>query len=276
MMYKTLLLGLLASSSNAHVVKKQPVMKLRGGLAGLDTNQVANVVLSVSAANSAVMALAPKKAGEMYGVASTKWADFFAQWSGLLIFGQTLTTFLALGGMSFTEAMGWGFVPGTIAAIQDLLNDKMVSEMGMGTHAKFMPPLVNIVLTLGLLGKLPFLGADLALKVAAFWMGLNGLYGYLATDAWLEGWGGSGLTSADAGMGKLMAQTMTAGAAQAAAVAFMGKSAMESWGILMAVYLASNIDFMYISKTLDSMGVDSAKGLFWAALQALSVGVVFF
>jgi hypothetical protein len=73
MMYRALLLGALAASSDALELKKQPVMKLRGGLGGIDANQVANVVMVVSGANAGVMSLAPKKAGDMYGVASTKW-----------------------------------------------------------------------------------------------------------------------------------------------------------------------------------------------------------
>lgn len=68
-MVRSILVGLLAVSVDALVVKKEPVMKLRGGLAGIDANQVANVVMGLSAANAGVMALAPKKAGEMYGVA---------------------------------------------------------------------------------------------------------------------------------------------------------------------------------------------------------------
>ena len=31
-----------------------------------------------------------------------------------------------------------------------------------------------------------------ALKATAVWSGANGIFGYFATDKWLEGWGGSG------------------------------------------------------------------------------------
>ena len=64
MLHRALIIGLVASSTALHL-KQQPVMKLRGGLAGLDADQVSKVVMGISAANAGVMALAPTKAGEM-------------------------------------------------------------------------------------------------------------------------------------------------------------------------------------------------------------------
>jgi len=267
--------GLLASSASALVLKNQPVMKLRGGLGGLDGEQVAKVVMGISAANGGVMALAPKKAGEGYGVAETKWTTFFAQWAGIIMFGQSLTAFLALGGMDVAEAVGWGFIPSCVTAIQDLLNDRMVGEMGMSGMAKVMPVVVNLLLTGGVLGKIPNFDAGLAMKITAAWMGANGLAGYFATDAWLDGWGGSGLTAVDKGMGKLFAQTMMGSAAYIAANVFGGMSALESFGIMMAVYVLGSVDGLYISKTIESMGVDPPKALFWAALQLGCVATIF-
>merc|ERR1719174_152567 len=282
MLYRTaLLVGLLVASTDASSLVKtsiktqQPLMRLLGGLGGVDAGQVANVVCGISAANAGVMSLAPKKAGEMYGVASTKWTDFFAQWAGLIMFGQTLTAFLAIGGMGLNEALGWGFVPSCVFAIQDLLNDRMVGEMGMAASAKFMPPLINIVLTLALLGKLPFLDGDVAAKFTTVWMGLNGLAGYFATDAWIEAWGGKGLSVVEKGMGKLMGQCMTASAAYVGASVFMGKSALESFGVMMGLYALCSVDFMFISKTMESMGVEPAKAGFWAVIQAITAATIF-
>ena len=51
----------------------------------------------LNGANAAVMALAPEKAGELYGVSESKMTTFFAQWSGLIMFGQALAVYLALG-----------------------------------------------------------------------------------------------------------------------------------------------------------------------------------
>jgi hypothetical protein len=275
MLRAALVLGLAAVSDAAVLNKKQPIMKLRGGISGVDANQVANVVAGITLANGAVMSLAPKKAGDMYGVATTKWTDFFAQWSGLMMFGQALVAILALGGMSFAEAWGWGMLPTAVASVQDLLNDRMVGELGMGAAARFMPVIINVGLTLAFFGKLSFLDAESALKFGAVWMGLNGAFGYAATDKWLEGWGGSGLSAVEAGMGKLMAQCMLGGAVFTGANVFMGKSVLESFGAMMGVYLLGSIDGIYVSKTMESRGVDANKGLFWAVLQAASVGAIF-
>ena len=97
MLYRTLILGALAASSDALSLKKEPVMKLRGGLAGIDANQVTNVVLTVSAANAGVMALAPKKAGEMYNVASTKWCVYHRSNSRPAHVCKSSVTALAVG-----------------------------------------------------------------------------------------------------------------------------------------------------------------------------------
>ena len=52
-MQRALLVFGLFAFSDAAALNKQPVMKLRGGLAGVDANQVATVVAGRSAASSA-------------------------------------------------------------------------------------------------------------------------------------------------------------------------------------------------------------------------------
>lgn len=253
----------------------KPLLKLRGGLGGIDAGQVATIVQGISAANAGVMSLAPKKAGEMYGVALTKWTEFFAQWSGIIMFGQVLTAYLHAGGMALPEALAWGFLPSCVASVQDFLNDRMVGEMGMGEAAKYAPPLVNFALTLGAFGKVPNLAPELAAKAAAVWMAANGLFGYFSTAAWLEGWGGKGLSAVESGMGKLMASTMCGGAVYIAASAFRGKTALECFGAMMGMYALTSLDGLYLSKTTEAMGVDPPKVLFWAAIQAFTAAAVF-
>lgn len=222
------LAALLAVADAASLVQPKPsLLKLRGGLGGIDAEKVATIVTGLNAANAGVMALAPEKAGEMYGISESKMSSFFAQWSGLIMFGQALAVYLALGGKSLAEGMGWGMVPICVASIQDFLNDRMVGSLGMSAAAKYMPAVVNLLFTLGLLGKLSFMDADMTMKVSTVWMGANGLFGYLATDAWMGGWGGKVSGAAETGMAKLMASTMIGGAVLSGASAFMGKSALE-------------------------------------------------
>jgi len=275
MKYTALALGMLAVTDAIEVKPKPALLKLRGGLGGIDATQVASAVSVLNMANAGVMSLAPEKAGEMYGVAETKMTTFFAQWSGLTMFAQALAVYLALGGKSLAEGLGWGFVPSCVASVQDFLNDRMVGSLGMSQAAKYMPALVNVLLTLGLLGKLSFMDADLTMKVITGWFGANGLFGYLATDAWMEGWGGSVSGPAETGMAKLMASTMIAGAALTGASAFMGKSTLESFGVAMGVYALTQIDSLYISKSVEAMGVDTNKGLFWLVIQLATVAVIF-
>lgn len=275
MKYIALALGMLVITDAIELKPKPALLKLRGGLGGIDATQVGTAVCVLNSANAAVMSLAPEKAGEMYGVQESKMTTFFAQWSGLMMFAQSLAVYLALGGKSLAEGFGWGFIPSCVASVQDLLNDRMVGSLGMSQAAKYMPALVNILLTLGLFGKLSFMDADLTMKVLTGWMGANGLFGYLATDAWMEGWGGSVSGAAETGMAKLMASCMVAGAALTGASAFMGKSPLESFGAAMGVYALTQIDSLYISKSLEAMGVDASKGLFWLVIQLATVAVIF-
>merc|ERR1719473_1879027 len=274
-MMKIAALLLLSASADAATLKKQPVMKLRGGISGVDGQQVATIVAGISAANGVVMGLSPKKAGEMYGITASKWTDFFSQWSGYLMFGQALAALLAFGGMDFSKAMAWGMVPACVSAFQDFLNDRNVGEMGMNEMSRYMPPLVNIVLCLGLFGKLSFLDADMSLKVTAVWNGINGLFGYFANSAWLEQWGGSGPTVVDTGMSKLMATCLTGYAILAGAPSFLGKTPLEAFGLMMIGYFLSSIDGVFVSKSIADMGVEPAKPLFWAVLQAATGAAIF-
>lgn len=270
-----LALSMLVVASAIELKPKPALLKLRGGLGGIDANQVANAVSILNQANAAVMSLAPEKAGEMYGVPESKMSTFFAQWSGLMMFAQSLGVYLALGGKSLAEGLAWGFIPSCVASVQDFLNDRMVGSLGMSQAAKYMPAIVNILLTLGLFGKLSFMDADMTMKVLTGWMGANGLFGYLATDAWMEGWGGSVSGAAETGMAKLMASCMIGGAALTGASAFMGKSTLESFGMAMGVYALTQIDSIYISKSIQAMGVDPNKGLFWLVVQLATVAVIF-
>ena len=96
-------------------------------------------------------------------------------------------------------------IPICVSSVQDFLNDRMVGSLGMSAASKYMPTLVNILFTLGLFGKLSFMDADMTMKVSTAWMGSNGLAGYFATDAWMDGWGGRSWRRREAGMAKLFA-----------------------------------------------------------------------
>ena len=76
-------------------------------------------------------------------------------------------------------------------------------------------------------------------------------------------------------MGKFFASTMVGSAAYVGASAFGGKSALESFGVMMVAYALSSVDSIYISKTMESMGVDSSKALFWAVLQTACAATIF-
>jgi hypothetical protein len=108
------MIAALLCATSALVVKQPtttvpaPVLKLRGGLAGLDGNQVATYASWLLAANSAVMTLAPEKAVEMYGVKSSSLVvSQFVEYAGSSMLSIAIASILALGGMDFTTAVAW-------------------------------------------------------------------------------------------------------------------------------------------------------------------------
>ena len=50
----------------------------------------------------------------------------------------------------------------------------------------------------------------------------------------------------------------------------------QSVGIMFGVYAATSLDGLYISKSMEAMGVDSSKALFWAVVQLATVAAIFF
>merc|ERR1712072_551638 len=205
-----------------------PVLKLRGGLAGLDGNQVATYASWLLAANSAVMTLAPEKAVEMYGVKSSSMVvSQFVEYAGSSMLSIAIASILALGGMDFATAVAWGFVPQCVLNVQGFLNDKM-TKMGFGQAAKFMPTIVSLVLTAGLFGKLSFLDTAMALKIAAGWSAINGLGGYFATADFMKAWEGPTMTPVETAMAKFFCGTLIMGGVFAGSVAFLDSDVLTA------------------------------------------------
>jgi hypothetical protein len=251
-----------------------PVLKLRGGLAGLDGNQVATYASWLLAANSAVMTLAPEKAVEMYGVKSSSLVvSQFVEYAGSSMLSIAIASILALGGMDFTTAVAWGFVPQCVLNVQDFLNDKM-TKMGFGQAAKFMPTIVSLVLTAGLFGKLSFLDTAMALKITAGWSAINGLGGYFATADFMKAWEGPTMTPVETAMAKFFCGTLIMGGVFAGSVAFLDSDVLTAIGHTWAASLATQLDANFISKTTEIIGADKNPQYAWMAVMAVVAGSI--
>ena len=274
------MLAALLCATSALVVKQPtaavpaPVLKLRGGLGGLDGNQVATYASWVLAANSAVMTLAPEKAVEMYGVkASSQMMTQFIEYAGNTMLGIAIASILALGGMDFATAVAWGCVPFCVFNVQDVLNDSM-TKLGFGKMAKFMPTIVSLVLTAGLFGKLSFLDSAMALKIFAGWNAINGLGGYFATADFMKAWEGPTMTAVETVMAKFMCGTFLVTGIFCGSVAFQDADTLTAIAYAWAGFLATQIDGMFISKDSETMGADKNPQYAWMIIQALVAGSI--
>jgi hypothetical protein len=274
------MIAALLCATSALVVKQPtttvpaPVLKLRGGLAGLDGNQVATYASWVLAANSAVMTLAPEKAVEMYGVKSSSGVMAqFISYAGSSMLSIAIASILALGGMDFATAVAWGFVPQCVLNVQDFLNDKM-TKMGFGQAAKFMPTIVSLVLTAGLFGKLSFLDTAMALKITAGWSAINGLGGYFATADFMKAWEGPTMTPVETAMAKFFCGTLIMGGVFAGSVAFLDSDVLTAIGHTWAASLATQLDANFISKTTEIIGADKNPQYAWMAVMAVVAGSI--
>ena len=274
------MIAALLCATSALVVKQPtttvpaPVLKLRGGLAGLDGNQVATYASWLLAANSAVMTLAPEKAVEMYGVKSSSLVvSQFVEYAGSSMLSIAIASILALGGMDFATAVAWGFVPQCVLNVQDFLNDKM-TKMGFGQAAKFMPTIVSLVLTAGLFGKLSFLDTAMALKIAAGWSAINGLGGYFATADFMKAWEGPTMSPVETAIAKFFCSTLLMGGIFCGSVAFLDSDVLTAIGHTWAASLATQLDANFISKTTEIIGADKNPQYAWMAIQALVAGSI--
>jgi hypothetical protein len=231
-------------ATNALVVKQSPmlapVLKLRGGLGGLDANQVANGASYLYAINAGVMALAPEKAAEMYGIQNpSALTSQFAEWAGGAMLMVAIASILSLGGsMDFATALGWGSLPSLVQNVQGMLKGT-AGKLGFGQAAKFMPTLVSAVLTAGLFGK--GLETALAMKITAAWMGLNGAACYLITGPFMKAWEAPAMTVVEESMAKFFGGVMATAGVFTASVAFLEKDPLTAIAYAWATAAATQV-----------------------------------
>lgn len=248
------------------------LMKLRGGLGGIDPNQVATGASYLYAINAGVMALAPEKAAEMYGIKSpSTLTSQFAEWAGGAMLMIAIASILSLGGMDFATALAWGSVPTLVQNVQGFLNDT-ADKLGFGQAAKFMPLLVSAVLTAGLFGK----GIDsaMALKITAAWMGLNGAGCYLFTAPFMKAWEAPAMSAVEESMAKFFGGVMATAGVFTGSVAFLETDAITAVAYAWAFAALIQADGLFISKTFDTIGADANAGYAWMAIMAFVVASI--
>ena len=272
----TTIVASLALGSEAVMLKKPTpaVMNLRGGLAGLDPTDVATKANYLNLVNAGVMTLAGETTGRLYGIKDpSPVMSQMAEWAGSLILMVAITTYKAIDGGDFTNALAWGSVPALIQNVQGLLRGT-AGKLGFGTAAQYMPALVSAVLTAGLFGKAGPLDSALALKITAVWFLANGLVGYFATEPFMGAWEAPPMSSADMAFGKFFCGIMACAGIFVSSVAFLDIDILTAIGYTWAAFLATNLEGLFLSKTYEKMGADLTGCYVWAAIQAVVAGAI--
>ena len=106
------MLSLFISATALTAKQASPVLKLRGGLAGVSPETVATGLLTLNAVNSGFVALAPEPAAQAYGMTSpTPLQVSFIENMGMLLVGLTIAGFAGLKGVPVNKAVAYMLMP---------------------------------------------------------------------------------------------------------------------------------------------------------------------
>merc|ERR1711959_533892 len=143
----------------------------------------------------------------------------------------------------FTPALAWGAVPSTIQNIQGLLKGT-AGKLGFGKAAQYMPAIISIILNAGL-------GA------------------FFATEPFMKAWEGPTMSSKELAMGKFFGSVMACSGVFVSSVAFLEKDTLTAIGYPWLAFLATNLEALFVSGTMEKLGADPTGGYVWAAIQAV-------
>ena len=234
------MLSLFAANHGAVMPALQPALQLRGGMSigGVEPEQVATGLNLLLGVQGLMMIQNQEKIHEVYDVKATPISEFFTENGGAILTGLAIAGTMALGGSDPAECIAYGNIPNNLQNIKDFVAGT-ADNNGWGAPAKFLPLIVNGVLTAAMLGKIDAISSADAVKGFAIWFLANAVGLYALPNQAMEGWGIADMKPLDVSFTKLfgtMLGTMGAFAYQLAD----GKSAVESLGAAWAVNTAGS------------------------------------
>ena len=257
------MLSLFAANHGAVMPALQPALQLRGGMSigGVEPEQVATGLNLLLGVQGLMMIQNQEKIHEVYDVKATPISEFFTENGGAILTGLAIAGTMALGGSDPAECIAYGNIPNNLQNIKDFVAGT-ADNNGWGAPAKFLPLIVNGVLTAAMLGKIDAISSADAVKGFAIWFLANAVGLYALPNEAMEGWGISSMSAGDVSFTKLFA-TMLGSMGAFAYQLSDGKSATEAIGAGWAVNTAMSATQQLITK--DGVG-DPDKGKFWLAV----------
>jgi hypothetical protein len=257
----------LASARTTPTLAKR-TLSVRGG--AWNPEAVATGATYLAATNAGMMALAPSKAGEIYGVESNALTTWLAEGMGFLFAAGATLAFCLLNGVDGLKAIGYGYIPLVVNDASGILNNKH-GELGMPNFGPYLVAAIDIGVMLAIL-----LGADFANNAAyvgSFWMLLNSIPMYLMPTKFTEMWGLTTKGGVEEVMCKGIAMSMGAFAISSLAV-LQGTEATKAIAYGWLPPLASVFDNLFVSKHVSALGLDAGPQYFWLAIQAAVVAAI--
>lgn len=174
--------ALLYSSSLALAPssKVAPMLKLRGGLAGVNPDTVASGLLTLASVNSAYVTLAPEPAAKAYGMSGTDLLQtLMIENMGFLLVGLSIGGWMALKGASAAQVVAVANIPTLINIVKWLLNGS-AAKVGMPNTGNYLNGAIMIATISSLLGG--YGDAGMVINAIAGWWAFNGVIAMAMPD----------------------------------------------------------------------------------------------
>jgi len=261
-----LLLAFLAVAAGLTVGRNdqiRPALKLRGGLNGVDGAQVAKYAGMLLVANGAYCNLAPEPACKAYGMEKPSFNVVqMVKSLGAVNLASGILALCVLNGVATNKAIGWAGLPWIIVTLDAIFNGS-AEKMGQPAMAQ---PLLLVITAATMYCAFTNTNMPLAATLNSAWCLLNGLGAALAPAKLGEAWGMKGDAAFEGMLKNFGYQLSGYGVVQY----FLanGGDHVQSLGYGWVAALISLIDMVFISKTVDALGVKPEAMYGWGAIQA--------
>jgi hypothetical protein len=266
------LLSVLALTATAVSAKQLPrlptkALRVRGG-AILPAEPVATFGAAVSSINGAMVALAPGKTCEMYGLPNSPLTEWIVENAGHVLAGTATMMWCALNGMSPEKTVAFGVIPSLLVTAKNILNE-VPQKFGMPVAGQFLLAAINTATMYAC-----FTGADWsgnAIKGYIAWGLFNGLFFAAAPEAGLKAWGLTGCADADYFMMENFGYFIIAQAVFMTSFCIKDVSAMKSLAYSFAPMAFSLVKSNFITGDADKFGMVKGPQYAWMAIIATIV-----
>ena len=222
-----------------------------------------------------MISLAPAKTLEMYGLDRTPLTEYMTEWIGHISTSQAITQWsLYFNGNTVNTAMGAGTLYLVIFTIKSLLND-MPGQFGFSAIGQYLFLVINAFCGHQLLYNKKY--APQVAKFYPIWGMLNALSFIVAPETMGKKWGVEG-ADPDALVTYEMKQTGFVLATKAVYLLSLGLGVdtTKALGYGNVPALIGMILTNFVSKEVESFGMDSNQQWFWLLLKVFVIGSLAF